>query len=222
MKIIIVLIGFAFVLSILGFLSTPNAVHQEGNQQLRQTTSQRHMQLDTATFAAGCFWCVEAIFQEVKGVQSVTSGYAGGHVKNPTYEEVCTGSTGHAETSQIVYDPKEVSFVDLLEIFWRTHDPTTLNRQGDDIGTQYRSAIFYHNPEQKRLAEEYKKKLDASGVYSSPVVTEITPYTNFYKAENYHQNYFNDHQNQPYCRLVIQPKLEKFTKVFKDKLKAKN
>ena len=179
------------------------------------------MQLDTATFAAGCFWCVEAIYQNVKGVQSVTSGFSGGTTKNPSYEEVCTGSTGHAEACQILYNPKEVSFVELLEVFWKTHDPTTLNRQGDDVGTQYRSAIFYHNVEQKRLAEEYKTKLDSSGIYSSPVVTEITPYTNFYKAEDYHQNYFNNHQNQPYCRLVIQPKLDKFTKIFKDKLKSR-
>ncbi len=219
MKIIIVLTSVVLVLLLLGFPSPPHAFQQGGKDGSHQPTSHMNMQLDTATFAAGCFWCVEAIFQEVKGVRSVTSGYAGGHVKNPSYEDVCTGTTGHAEACQIVYDPGEVSFVGLLEIFWRTHDPTTLNRQGNDVGTQYRSAIFYHNPEQRRLAEEYKKKLNESGIYSSPVVTEITPYTNFYKAEDYHQNYFNDHQNQPYCRLIIQPKLEKFTKLFKDKIK---
>ncbi len=177
-----------------------------------------HMKSDTATFAAGCFWCVEAIFQNVKGVHSVTSGYTGGHVANPSYEEVCTGATGHAEASQIVYDPSVVSYADLLEVFWQTHDPTTMNRQGNDVGTQYRSAIFYHNEEQRRLAEEYKKRLDASGAFSSPIVTEITPYAKFYKAEDYHQNYYNLHGNQPYCQIVIRPKLEKFRKVFKEKL----
>ncbi len=176
------------------------------------------MKLDTATFAGGCFWCVEAIFQEVKGVHSVTSGYAGGHVANPSYEEVCTGTTGHAEATQIVYDPSVVSYVDLLEIFWQTHDPTTLNRQGNDVGTQYRSAIFYHNEEQRKLAEEYKRRLDTSGAFSSPIVTEITPYTTFYTAEGYHQNYYNLHGDQPYCQIVIRPKLEKFKKVFKEKL----
>ncbi len=149
----------------------------------------------------------------------VRSGYSGGHVPNPSYEEVCTGVTGHAEVTRIVYNPKIISFEELLEVFWQTHDPTTLNRQGADVGTQYRSAIFYHNPEQKRLAEEYKKKLNESGAFKDPIVTEITPFTVFYEAENYHQDYYRNNGDQPYCRLVIRPKMEKFRKVFKDKLK---
>lgn len=175
--------------------------------------------LELATFGSGCFWCTEAIFQDLKGVQKVESGYSGGSVKNPTYKEVCSGLTGHAEVIQIRYDPDEISFDELLEIFWQTHDPTTLNRQGADVGTQYRSAIFYHTENQKKLAEEYKKKLDASGAFNDPIVTEITPYTVFYKAEDYHQNYYNLNGNVPYCNFVIKPKLEKFKKVFAEKLK---
>jgi peptide-methionine (S)-S-oxide reductase len=177
------------------------------------------MNLDTATFGAGCFWCIEAVFQEVKGVVSVTSGYTGGTTKNPTYEEICTGRTGHAEVARIVYDTTLVSFDALLEIFWQTHDPTTLNQQGNDVGTQYRSAVFYHNDEQRRKAEQYKKELDASGAWDKPLVTEITALGEFYPAENYHQNYYRNNPNQGYCRYVIQPKMEKFRKVFKDKLK---
>lgn len=175
--------------------------------------------LDTATFGAGCFWCVEAVFQRLKGVQSVASGYSGGHVDNPTYQQVCSGQTGHAEVCHIAYDPKQISFLELLEVFFQTHDPTTLNQQGADHGTQYRSAIFYHNDEQKRLAEKVKNELNASGAFSNPIVTEITPFKKFYKAEDYHQNYFNDNGKQPYCSFVIKPKLEKFKKVFKEKLK---
>jgi peptide-methionine (S)-S-oxide reductase len=175
--------------------------------------------IDTATFGAGCFWCVEAIFQDMKGVQKVVSGYTGGHVDNPTYKEICTGNTGHAEVLQVYYDPEVVSFKDLLEVFWQTHDPTTLNRQGNDVGTQYRSAVFYHNTEQKELAEKYKKELDKSGAFSSPIVTEIVPVSKFFPAEDYHQNYFNLNQEQPYCTFVIKPKVEKFKKVFGDKLK---
>jgi len=174
---------------------------------------------DTATLAAGCFWCVEAVFQDLNGVISVTSGYSGGPVKNPSYREVCNGTTGHAEACNIVYDPDKLSYSELLEVFWKTHDPTTMNRQGNDEGTQYRSAIFYHNEEQKQLAEKYKKELDASGAFTAPIVTEIAPYINFYKAEDYHQNYFNQNGDQPYCRFVIQPKVDKFKKVFPDKLK---
>lgn len=177
------------------------------------------MNLDTATFGAGCFWCIEAVFQEVKGVVSVTSGYTGGTTKNPTYEEICTGRTGHAEVARIVFDTTLVSFDELLEIFWQTHDPTTLNQQGNDVGTQYRSAVFYHNEEQRSKAEHYKKQLDASGAWDKPLVTEITPLGEFYPAENYHQNYYRNNPNQGYCRYVIQPKMEKFRKVFKDKLK---
>jgi peptide-methionine (S)-S-oxide reductase len=174
---------------------------------------------DTATFGAGCFWCVEAVFQQLKGVVSVTSGYSGGTVKNPAYREVCEGTTGHAEVCQLVYDPKEVSFKDLLEAFWQTHDPTTFNRQGNDLGTQYRSVIFYHSEEQKQIAEKYKKELDISGAFEKPIVTAIDPFTNFYKAEDYHQNYFNQNQDAPYCSYMIRPKLDKFKKAFHDKLK---
>ncbi|HLG41586.1 MAG TPA: peptide-methionine (S)-S-oxide reductase MsrA [Chitinophagaceae bacterium] len=175
---------------------------------------------DTATFANGCFWCTEAIFEQLDGVISATSGYTGGTVANPTYKQVCTGETGHAEALQIVYDPKKISFDELLEVFWETHDPTTLNRQGNDVGTQYRSGIFYHNEEQKQKAEKYKEKLDKSGAFDNPVVTEITPFTRFYTAENYHQQYFENNEGaNPYCKIVIRPKVDKFRKVFKDKLK---
>lgn len=174
---------------------------------------------DTATFAAGCFWCVEAIFQDLKGVLSVTSGYTGGKIKNPSYKEVCTGLTGHAEACQIIYDPKVISYDELLEAFWASHDPTTLNRQGADQGTQYRSAIFYHNEQQKQLAEAYKSKLNSEKAFDKPIVTEISAVGPFYKAEDYHQNYYNENGNAPYCTFVIAPKLEKFRKVFKDRLK---
>jgi peptide-methionine (S)-S-oxide reductase len=171
------------------------------------------------TLGAGCFWCVEAIFQDLKGVSKVVSGYAGGHIKNPAYKEVCNGTTGHAEVVQLTYDPREVSIGEILEVFWKTHDPTTLNRQGNDTGTQYRSAVFYHTEEQKQAAEFYKAKLDESGAFRSPIVTEVTAFTNFFPAEDYHQNYFNDHGEQGYCQMVIRPKVEKFHKVFADKLK---
>ncbi|WP_242692274.1 peptide-methionine (S)-S-oxide reductase MsrA [Aridibaculum aurantiacum] len=174
---------------------------------------------DTATFGAGCFWCVEAVFQQLEGVLKVTSGYSGGHVKNPTYEQVCEKNTGHVEVTQIVYDPAKISYDELLEVFWKTHDPTTPNQQGNDVGPQYRSAVFYHNEEQKRLAEGYKEQLDKAGAWSNPIVTTVEPLKNFYEAENYHQDYYNNNPNQMYCRYVIQPKLEKFQKVFKDKLK---
>lgn len=175
--------------------------------------------LDTATFGTGCFWCTEAIFQQLKGVKKVSSGYSGGHVENPTYKEVCEGTTGHAECIEIVYDPKELTFDELLEVFWQTHDPTTLNRQGNDIGTQYRSVVFYHNQEQKQKAEKYKAELNKSGAFSDPIVTEISPASTFYVAEDYHQNYYNNNGSQPYCYFVIKPKMEKFQKVFKDKIK---
>lgn len=175
--------------------------------------------LQTATFGGGCFWCVEAVFEEVKGVHSVISGYAGGHKENPTYNEVCDGTTGHAEVCQIHYDPAVISYDQLLEIFWKTHDPTTLNRQGNDVGTQYRSVIYYHNDEQKQLAEGYKTKLDEAKIWTNPIITEIEPLTKFYPAENYHQDYYSQNGMQPYCAFVITPKLEKFRKVFKDKLK---
>lgn len=171
-----------------------------------------------ATFGAGCFWCVEACFSELTGVKQVLSGYMGGTTKNPTYKEVCTGLTGHAEVAQIVFDPTLISFDELLEVFWFVHDPTQLNRQGNDIGTQYRSVVFYHSPEQKEKAEFYKNKLDESGAYSSKIVTEISPSTAFYVAEDYHQGYFKDNPNQPYCSAVVRPKVDKFRKAFAEKL----
>lgn len=174
---------------------------------------------DTITLGAGCFWCVEAVFQNLKGVEKVTSGYSGGFIKNPSYKEVCMGTTGHAEVCQIIYDPKMITIPEILEVFWKTHDPTTLNRQGNDVGTQYRSIIFYHNTEQKEIAEKLKDELNKSGAYENPIVTEISAIQNFYPAEDYHQNYFNENGEQPYCQYVIQPKLDKFKKVFKDKVK---
>jgi peptide-methionine (S)-S-oxide reductase len=175
--------------------------------------------LQIATFGSGCFWCTEAIFERLNGVVKVESGYSGGKVENPTYEEVCTGTTGHAEVTQITYDPSIITFDELLEVFWKTHDPTTLNRQGNDVGTQYRSVIFYHNEEQKELAEKYKAELDESDVWDNHIVTEISPFINFYSAEKYHQDYYNNNPNQGYCTFVITPKVEKFEKIFKDKLK---
>jgi peptide-methionine (S)-S-oxide reductase len=173
-----------------------------------------------ATLANGCFWCTEAIFEQLDGVISATSGYTGGQTDNPTYKEVSNGNTGHAECLQIVYDTSKISFDELLEVFWETHDPTTLNRQGADVGTQYRSGVFYHNEEQKSKAEKYKAELDKSGAFDRPIVTEITAFSKFYPAEDYHQQYFELNGNSnPYCKIVIQPKLEKFRKVFKDKLK---
>jgi peptide-methionine (S)-S-oxide reductase len=175
--------------------------------------------MELATFGSGCFWCTEAVFQRMNGVEKVVSGYAGGHIDNPTYHQVCGGDTGHAEVVQVHYDPSKVSYEQLLEVFWKTHDPTTLNRQGNDFGTQYRSVIFYHTDEQKKLAEDYKKKLEDAKIWEDPIVTEISPYTNFYSAEDYHQNYYNDNRAQPYCSYVIRPKIEKLEKVFAERLK---
>ena len=175
--------------------------------------------MEKATFGAGCFWCVEAIFQNLKGVEKVESGYSGGNVKNPSYRQVTTGTTGHAEVVQVTYDPSVISFPELLEVFWKTHNPTTLNRQGADIGSQYRSVVFYHTDEQKEQAEKYKEELNKSGVWDSEVVTEISPYQEFYLAEEHHQNYYNEHTAAPYCTFVIQPKIEKLKKGFANKLK---
>lgn len=177
---------------------------------------------DTATFATGCFWCTEATFKLIRGVVKVTAGFSGGHTVNPTYEQVCTGTTGHAETCNIIFDPRQVSFDELLEAFFTAHDPTQLNRQGNDIGTQYRSAIFYHNAVQKQKAEYYIKKLNDAKAYPRPIVTQVVPFTVFYKAENYHQDYYNRNGDQPYCKYVIQPELEKFKKVFAGKLKTRS
>jgi peptide-methionine (S)-S-oxide reductase len=177
-------------------------------------------QTDTALFAAGCFWCVEAVFIELDGVLSVESGYTGGSTLNPTYKDICTGLTGHAEAARVIFQPDKISFDELLEVFWQTHDPTTLNRQGADAGTQYRSAIFYLNEMQRERASYFRQKLDDSGAFPSKIVTEITPFDGtFYLAEQYHQNYFSQNPDQPYCTYVIRPKMEKFRKAFKDKLK---
>lgn len=174
---------------------------------------------EVAIFAGGCFWCTEAIFERVKGVLTAESGYSGGHVVNPSYREVCTGNTGHAEAIRITFDPSVVSYVELLEIFFKTHDPTTLNRQGADVGTQYRSAIFYNTPEQRNQAEEIIQALEREHIWKDPIVTEVTAFTNFFTAEDYHQEYYDNNANQGYCRMVIQPKIDKFEKVFRDKLK---
>ncbi|MCE7864682.1 MAG: peptide-methionine (S)-S-oxide reductase [Bacteroidetes bacterium CHB5] len=185
-----------------------------------QTNSQNKMkELETATLGSGCFWCTEAFFLRVKGIESVVSGYSGGKVKNPTYREVTTGLTGHAEVVQITFDPQVITFAEVLEIFWNTHDPTTLNKQGADEGTQYRSVVFYHTEAQKRTAEAYKIQLDKSGAFKNPIVTEITAFSEFYKAEDYHQNYYALNPNQGYCQYVIRPKVEKFNKQFASKLK---
>ncbi len=191
----------------------------KGQIPMKSSPNNQHSATEKATFAGGCFWCLEAIFQDVEGVKNVASGYSGGHVPNPGYEQVCTGTTGHAEAIQITYNPAQISYDELLEIFFQTHDPTTLNRQGNDEGTQYRSAIFYHNPQQKKLAEEMIAKLNASGSFENTIVTQVAPLEKFYPAEGYHQDYYKLNPNQPYCRLVIHPKLKKFKSRFKEKLK---
>jgi peptide-methionine (S)-S-oxide reductase len=179
----------------------------------------QNKELEKATFGSGCFWCTEVVFELVEGVRSVTSGYTGGNIKNPTYEEVCSEKTGHAEAVQLTFDPEVITYDELLEIFWQTHDPTTLNRQGNDKGTQYRSVIFYHSEEQKQLAEKYKDALDKSGAWEHPIVTEILPATEFYNAEDYHQDYYANNPNQGYCAFIIAPKVEKFKEAFNNKLK---
>ena len=179
-----------------------------------ESKSLENNQLKTATLGAGCFWCVEAVFQQLKGVKEVTSGYSGGHIKNPSYKEVVRGNTGHAESVQIKYDPNMVGFEKILDVFWKTHYPTTLNRQGADIGPQYRSVIFYHNQEQKEIAEQSKEKMEQSGYFNDPIVTAIDPYRNFYVAEDYHQDFYKNNPNQPYCRFNIDPKMEKMQEQF--------
>jgi peptide-methionine (S)-S-oxide reductase len=176
-------------------------------------------QMEIATLANGCFWCTEAIFKKIKGVKSILPGYAGGTVKNPSYNQVCTGSTGHAESIQIKFDPTVISFEKILDIFWHTHDPTTLNRQGNDIGTQYRSAIFYHNEKQKEIAEKSKKGLEEEHVYKDSIVTEISPFKNFYVAEDYYKDYYENHKDNPYCNFVIDPKLDKLLQKYRNEVK---
>ena len=205
-----------FIIYLVIFSFTVNAQNKNDKFEL-QKGAEKH--LERATFGSGCFWCAEAVFERVKGVKDVISGYAGGDADDPSYDEVCSGSTGHAEVVQITYDPNVISYDELLGIFWKTHDPTTLNRQGNDVGTQYRSIILYQNDEQKKLAEKYKDELNKSGAWDKPIVTEIKPLTKFYKAEDYHQDYYEKNPSQGYCAFVIGPKVEKFEKVFKDKLK---
>ena len=188
-------------------------------KKMETTNNSTNKMIDTLTIGGGCFWCVEAQLQQLNGVLTVTSGYAGGNSKNPTYKEVCTGLTGHAEVIQVTFDNSIISLDEMLSAFWQAHDPTQLNRQGNDVGTQYRSVIFYRNDEQKKIAEDYKKKLNDEKVYDKSVVTEISPLTTFYSGEEYHQNYYNQNASQGYCQFVITPKLDKFKKVFKDKLK---
>jgi methionine-S-sulfoxide reductase len=176
--------------------------------------------MEVITLCGGCFWCTEAVFQRLKGVKKVVSGYTGGFVENPSYRQICTGTTGHAEGIQVFFDPGQISLETLFEIFWATHDPTTLNRQGADVGPQYRSAIFYGKDAQKELAENMKSQLDQAKIFESPIVTEITSFANFYVAENYHQDYYNQNGMQPYCQFVVRPKVEKLQKFFSDKLKS--
>jgi len=209
----------AAVLSLASCLANPSSNNSDGVLKSTLMNEPIPAKTDTITLGAGCFWCIEAVFLELKGVVSVTSGYMGGHTKNPTYKDITTGTTGHAEVARIVFDPAVISLDEILEVFWMTHDPTTLNRQGADVGTQYRSAVFYTNEEQRSLAERYKVELDKSGAFAAPIVTEITPASVFYEAEDYHQNYYALNGEQGYCRMVIRPKLEKFRKVFADRLR---
>ena len=186
---------------------------------IKSKTMTEKATLETATFGTGCFWCTEAVFQQLEGVSKVTSGYSGGSVESPTYKQVCTGTTGHAECLKIDYDPSKITFDELLEVFWQVHDPTTLNRQGNDIGTQYRSVVFYHDAIQKSKVQKYATALNKSGAFANPIVTKLEAFVKFYPAEDYHQNYFNLNGSESYCQFVIKPKVEKFEKVFKNKLK---
>ncbi len=206
-------------LSISGCAGSQNNLNDQQPMENKDNEQSSISETDTATFGSGCFWCTEAIFASLEGVISATSGYSGGNIKNPTYKQICSGTTGHAEVVQLVYDPELISFEVLLEAFWGSHDPTTLNRQGNDVGTQYRSVIFFHNTHQEELATKFKDELNREKVFPNPVITEISPFSEFYKAENYHQDYYEQNGNEPYCRLVIAPKLEKFRKVFSEKLK---
>jgi peptide-methionine (S)-S-oxide reductase len=198
------------------FKDPSRAKNEVGKKSMNEKT-----ELRLATFGSGCFWCTEAIFERLDGVEKAVSGYSGGSVENPTYEQVCAGTTGHAESIQITYDPSKISYDALLEVFWKTHDPTTKNRQGNDVGPQYRSVIFYHDAEQKSLAESYKAKLESERIWNRPIVTEIAPFTRFWPAEVYHQNYYDTNPSKSYCALVITPKIEKFKKIFKDRLKSR-
>lgn len=211
-------ITFTTLLIMISFISC-NESKSEAKQEMKNIMNDKNPNLETATFGSGCFWCTEAIFERVNGVVAVVSGYSGGTVEDPSYKEVCDGTTGHAECTQITFDSAIVSYDELLEIFWKTHDPTTLNKQGNDVGTQYRSVIFYHNNAQKQKAEFYKNKLTEEKIWEKPIITEIAKFDKFYPAEDYHQEYYDNNPNQGYCSFVITPKVEKFEKIFKDKLK---
>ena len=207
------------ILMVLTLVASCNAKEKEIQEFKEPIQMNIEINMEVATFAGGCFWCTEAIFTELKGVEKVVSGYTGGTVKNPSYKEICTGTTSHAEAIQITFNPKEIAFEDLLEVFFGTHDPTTLNRQGADVGTQYRSEIFYHSQEQKNKAEDYIKFIEKEKLYSKPIVTKVSSAVVFYKAEEYHQDYYAENSQQGYCQMVIAPKLEKLRKYYKSKLK---
>ncbi|MGK7393654.1 MAG: peptide-methionine (S)-S-oxide reductase MsrA [Candidatus Cyclobacteriaceae bacterium M3_2C_046] len=210
-----------FIITLLGVFFMLKAEQKSESKDYKEQINDLNLQkMELATFGSGCFWCTEAVFQRLKGVEKVISGYSGGKIKNPTYREVCSGKTGHAEVVQISFDPAAVSYKELLEVFWQTHDPTTLNRQGNDVGTQYRSVIFYHNDAQKQAAEHFKQELNKAGIFRDPIVTEIAPLEKFYEAEVYHQDYYDNNLSQPYCSYVITPKIEKLRKVFREKLKV--
>ena len=216
----VLVVGTALIVALAGSPNVPtDSADSNSPAPDSATDAADDSKLQTATFGSGCFWCTEALFDRLKGVKSVVSGYSGGEAANPTYEQICSGQTGHAEVVQITFDPAEISFEDLLRVFWQTHDPTTLNRQGHDVGTQYRSAVFYHNDQQREIAEQYKRQLDAAGNFRAPIVTEITAFDRFYPAEKYHQEYFELNPNQGYCAMVIRPKVEKFQKEFKTLLR---
>lgn len=208
------------ILLLVQFLLPAAPAFAQHNTLMDKKERQAGSTLDTATFAGGCFWCMEAQFKELTGVISVTSGFTGGFVDHPTYKQVCTGTTGHAESINVIYNPSKISYDELLAAFFTAHDPTELNRQGNDVGTQYRSAIFYHNVNQEKLARYYITKLDASKAYRARIVTQLEPFHKFYSAEQYHQDYYNNNQDKPYCLYVIKPKLDKFRAVFKNKLKS--
>jgi len=215
----ICLFAFSTFASSCGMAKTEKDTIENQGKTQKTNLNNKNQKMEVITLGAGCFWCIESIFQNLKGVEKVISGYSNGQKPNPTYKEVCTGTTGHAEVAQITFDPSVVSLSEVLEVFFQTHDPTTLNRQGNDVGTQYRSGIYYHTEEQKKIALEIIKALNESKAYDRPIVTEVAAVATFYPAEDYHQNYFNDNGDQPYCQYVIRPKLDKFKKVFKDKLK---
>ena len=212
------IVPLTLIMFTIGCISKPKVAAKE-ETKIKTMEIKDSTKWDTATFGAGCFWCVEAIFQELKGVKSVKSGYAGGTKANPTYDEICSGKTGHAEVTQLVYDPTVTTFKELLEVFWEIHDPTSHDKQGNDVGPQYRSAVFYHSKQQMDEAEFYKKQLNDENAFSKPVVTQIAPMTEFYRAEDYHQDYYKNNADQTYCVYIIRPKLDKFRKSFKSKLK---